>query len=363
LNQPANALALFQKFKEKFPDTDQLPEVDLAMARAYEQERDWPSAIGVYENWVQQFGTNALLLPQVEYARAWANFQAGNEANAFQLFTNFVAQFSANPLAPVAQWWVGDHFFRTGTDYADAEKNYEYVFQNWPTNRLANYAKMMAGRAAMGRGGYQDAIGYFTSLTADTNCPPELDAQALFAYGGALMQVESPETNRPLANFELAVAVFKTIGQAYPSSEQAALAQGEIGDCYLQLTNYDAATNAYAQVINSAQADISARSQAQVGVGIALEKKAALLAGGEQAELLNQALDNYLFVFDGKNLRDGELSDPFWMKKAGLQGAPLVGMLNDSEAEKLFYKSLERVLPQLTDSIEKKIAALPPEKS
>jgi TolA-binding protein len=365
LNQPANALALFQKFKEKFPDSNQLPEVDLAMARAYEQERDWPSAIGVYENWVRDFGTNSLLLPQVEYARAWANFQAGDETNAFQLFTNFIAQFSANPLAPVAQWWVGDHFFRAG-DFVEAERNYEYVFQNWPSfTTLAYPAKIMAGRAAMGRGSYQDAISYFTSLTADTNCPPDYDAQALFAYGSALTLMESTNAGDPLANFKQAVVVFKFICQTYPSSEQAALAQGEIGDCYLQLTNYDDATNAYAQVIASPQADISARSQAQIGMGMALEKMAALVTGTNQIALFKLALDNYLDVFDtniGKNLRDGETADPFWVKKAGLQALPLIQMLGAGDADK-FIDQMEGLFPQSKDLLEKKRAALSPPKS
>jgi len=70
-------------------------------------------------------------------------------------------------------------------------------------------------------------------------------------------------------------------------------------------------------------------------------------------------------VFWSKNLRDGEQSDPFWMKKAGLQAAPLVGRgrLNDPDAERKFYGSLKEVLPQLADLIEKKVAALPPAKN
>jgi outer membrane protein assembly factor BamD (BamD/ComL family) len=57
--------------------------VELAIARTYEQETDWPSAIGVYESWLTNFRLEHAALPQAEYARAWANFQAGNETNAF----------------------------------------------------------------------------------------------------------------------------------------------------------------------------------------------------------------------------------------------------------------------------------------
>ena len=356
----ARARAVFQKFEEHSPDSPLRPEVDLALARTYEQEDNWPVAIGVYDNWVEHFATNALLLPRVEYARAWANFQAGRETNAFLLFTNFIAQFPSNSLAPVAQWWVGDHFFNEG-DFADAERNYKYVFQNWPTNDLAYPAKMMAGRAAMGRFSYSDAIDYFTNLTSDTSCPTNLNAQALFAYGGALMRKESSETNNPLANFEQAIRVFKAICQSYPQTEQAALAWGEIGDCYLQLTNYDAATGAYAQVTNSPVTSVAARSQAQVGIGLVFEKCAAQATGTNQTALLQLALDNYLAVFD---TRFGE-NDPFWVKEAGLQALPLMELpaLSGVADPGKFIDDLETLFPQARDSLEKKRAALPPGKN
>ncbi len=150
---------------------------------------------------------------------------------------------------------------------------------------------MMAGRAALARLGYLDAIGYFTGLAGDTNCPPELVVPARFAYGSTLMLMNSSDTNNPLANFQLATNVFAQIVQASPTNEWSAQAMIETGNCDLQMNNFDAATNAFAQVIDSPFAGISARSQAQVGLGLVLEKKAALLTGADQRELLQQALD------------------------------------------------------------------------
>ncbi len=201
LQQPAKARALFEKVEQQYPNSPLRPEVELALARTYEQENNWPPAIGIYDRWVEQYTNEARLLPQVVYARAWANFQAGRETNALQMFTNFVAQFPTNPLAPVAQWWVGDFYSGTGTNYVDAERNYQLLFQRWPASSLAYPARMAAGRAAMGRLGYSDAIQYFMSLTSDTNCPPGLDAQALFAYGSALMLETSDRHQQPAGQF------------------------------------------------------------------------------------------------------------------------------------------------------------------
>jgi len=287
------------------------------------------------------------------------------------LFTNFIAQFPTNVLAPAAQWWVADHFFRGG-DWADSERNYKSIFQNanWQDSPLFWSAQMMAGRAALARLGYSDAIGYFTGLMGDTNCPAELRLPARFAYGSTLMLMNSADTNNPLANFQLATNAnaFGKIAQDYPTNDWGAQAMIQIGNADLQMNDFDAATNAYAQVFSPATpvgvfANIGARSQAQIGFGITQQKRADLAAGASQKALLEEALDNYLVVFNSLNLRGDEQPDLFWLKKAGLQAAPLVGLLNDPKAQRRFYERLKQKLPQLAESLDKKIAALPPVKN
>ncbi len=281
--------------------------------------------------------------------------------NAFGLFTNFVAQFPASELASQAQWWVADYFFNEA-DYVDAERNYELFYQKFQTNDFAGQALLMAGRAAVGRQDYNGAIkNYFRVLEEDTNCPVDLRAQAAFAHGSALMRMDSPDTNNLLANFQPAINVFDQIHRWDPANELVTAAMVEIGDCNLQLTNYDDATNAYAQVVNSTNASVSVRSGAQVGIGIALEKMAALATGLDQTNLLQMALDNYLNVFYTwtlENLRDGEIADEFWVKKAGLQALPLIQLLGSGDSDR-FIDQMETLFPQSKESLEKKRASLP----
>ena len=357
LRSPPGAREQFTKITEQFPDSPLRPQVALAVVRTYELEKNWPAVITNYVNWLGDFPTNTLR-PQVTYALAQANYQAGNETNALLLFTNFIAQFPTNELAPAAQCWVADHFFRAG-DWPDAERNYKAIFQNpgWRNSPLFWQAQMMAGRAALGRLGYLDAIGYFTGLAGDTNCPAELVAPARFAYGSTLMLMSSTDTNNPLANFQVATNVFAQIAQANPTNEWGAQAMIEIGNCDLQLGDFDRATNAFAQVINSPFAGVSLRSQAQVGFGLVLEKKAALLDGAEQRELLQLAMDNYLAVWDTRFAAN----DPFWVQKAGLAALSLAGQAGVADPDK-FIDDLETVFPQLKDSLEKKRATLLVEK-
>ena len=357
-SSPTNALKVFRDFAQQFPDSPLLPQVELAVARTFEREQNWSAAITNYEGWLAKHPTNELL-PQVEYALGHANYQAGRETNAFQLFSAFVARFPADTNAPLAQWWVADSFYRAG-NFVSAETNYELIYQTpaWGNSSLFYPAKLMASRAAVGRSGFSDARDYLIKILADTNCPPPLMTQAMCAYGGVLMRLDSPDTNRPFANFELATNIFEQICAANPMSEFGALAASELGDCYLQLGALDAATNAYTQVVNSAFASVSLRSRAQVGLGRALEKKAETATADARKVLVDLALKNYLDVFDtsyGNGLGDHESADAFWVKKAGLQALPLLSV---GSCPTNFFARMESLLPPLKEALEKKKAAL-----
>jgi hypothetical protein len=159
-----------------------------------------------------------------------------------------------------------------------------------------------------------------------------------------------------MANLQLATNVFGQICLSYPTNHLGARAWGEIGDCDQQMGDYASATNAYAQVINSPFADDALRNQAQVGLGIVLEKSAAQLTGTNQAAVLQLALQNYADVFYDVQ------ADSFWKKKAGLQALPLVEALGAGSPDK-FIDTMEILFPQAKDSLEKKRAALPPAKN
>jgi hypothetical protein len=280
------------------------------------------------------------------------------------LFTNFVAQFPTSDLAPKAQWWVADYYDRQGGEFnLSAEASYKLLFQTWPASPLAYKARMKAGLVALARPDYPAAIDHFTNLTLnpDPNCPRELKLRAKFAYGGALMLQNPGETNKT-ANFALAIEVFGTIHRENPSSEAAVEAWGEIGKCYFQLAAYDAqhyewASNAFQQVVSSQQAGFAARSRAKVGLGKVAEAQVGQKTGVEKIALLKQALNHYLDVFlYEKILRDGEQPDWWWVKYSGQEAARVAESLEEWSQALNVYRSLQKLLPPLQGSLEKKIA-------
>ena len=364
-NDPAGARGLFADFEKRYPDNELLPEVRLGVARSYEQEKNWEAAAREYSDWIREF-TNHVELPRAEFYRAWDGYMAGQETNAFVLFTNFIARFPTHELARDAQYWTGDYYWRHG-DFQNAEINYQLVFKstNWPVSELSYQAQMMAGRAAVARQGYKDAIAYFTNLAANPACPLDSRVQATIACGDSFaMRAEQGATNRP-ADLQEAISWFNTIPQTYPTHPLAPLAWGRVGDCSLQLGDsdpkfhdyYAKAANAYQQVAGSPRASVAARSQATVGLGLVAEAMGKLKSGEEQAALLKQALNDYQDVFLGNVLRDGELSDPFWVKKAGMEAARLAESLQQWRLAIDIYRKLQEQdwLPQTRASLEKKI--------
>ena len=75
---------------------------------------------------------------------------------------------------------------------------------------------MMAGRAAMGRQGYSDAIGYFTQFDERHELSAGPRRAGVVRLRRRADARNSSDTNNPLANFGQAIQVFKAICQTYP---------------------------------------------------------------------------------------------------------------------------------------------------
>jgi tetratricopeptide (TPR) repeat protein len=344
---PARARALFREFIKAAPADPIRPAVELAVARTYEAEDLWTNALQQYDGWLL-IHTNSALCPQAEFYRAQATYRLGNDTNALACFTNLVVQFPTNLLTPLAQMWVGNYYFQRGV-FLEAEKSYRWIFQtNWPESDLTYQAQMMAGRSAFARQDWGAARGYFTNLYNTLTCPEDLRIQALLAYADCLVSQDS--TNKA-ADFQQAVESCKRVCTLYPTNRLAALAWGEMANALLQYARsspqYDDVTNAFAQVLLSTNADLAARSQAQVGLAIALEKQADLALGTNQTALLSAALTHCLDVFVGTNVRDGEQPALFWKKEAGVQAGRLAERLQLWGPAIKIYEQLKDLVPAL----------------
>jgi TolA-binding protein len=354
---PSRARELFCSVRQAATNSPLLPQIQLAIARTYEEEGQWDQAIQQYDEWLLNF-TGHVAQARAEYFRARANDEAGHQTNAFQQFTNLIGRFPTSEYAPLAQWWVADYYY--GQDKPqEAESNYRLVFQNWPSSSLAYPARMMAGRVAgTARQDWDQAAEYFLFLQNDTNCPVNLRATALYAYGDTFL---SRNNTNKAPDYVEAFKVFDLVCATYPTNRMAALAWGQKAICILQSfrssDDYVRATEAFQRVINSPLADATARSMAEVGLGVIVEKIAATKPEPEKSKLLDEARGHYqrVFVYDGF-LRPGEKPNPFWTRKAGMEEARLAEALHMREHAVRVYQRLQEMFPP--ERLDDKIKAL-----
>lgn len=356
LGRPDEARARFQSLLDRFPDSALAPQVLLAIARTHRQELDLPNTARSYAAWLRRFPTNSARA-DVEFENAWFTDLAGG-TNALPLFTNFVARFKTHSNAPLAQLWIGNHFFSRGQDgLVEAEKNYQLLFQNtnWPDSELKHQARLGAGRAAYSRHAYKDATNYFVTLVNDERVARDIQASAFFALGDTYLS-SSQEDAVPIATDPIgdAIIAFSRITNAthFPDSRIAPSAMGRIGDCLLQRAGknkdakqLDLAAEAYQKAMTWPGADAEARSLAEVALGVVREKQ------GRPKD----ALDHWSNVFYRKNLRAGEDESLEKVREAGDHLWRLREEQQEWAQAIAIYERMQQLFPPLRAALQLKI--------
>jgi tetratricopeptide (TPR) repeat protein len=350
---PTEARFLFLKLKESIPNSPLLPEIDLAIARTFSQERDWTGAIGQYELWLNRYANHPMAV-SAEFARAMAFGQNGAETTAVGLMTNLLARFSTNQIAPMIQQWVADFYFNH-EEYYNAEKYYQLVFQNsQATAEMAYLARLNAARAAFALQEIPTARSYLTNLVSllikDTNYAGPLMAEGWMALGDTIFHQFLARTNRPLDELAEAITAFSKVTNDVQVSNSAR-AFGRLGDCYFQWatlkkdpTKFPRAVECYESVLALAGAEERYRNQAACGIGLVFEAQ----------NELEKALEIYLGLLYGM---DSARPDVFWAKEAGLSAARLCEQKLDWPRAIDVYQRMIKILPAYQEVLEKKILA------
>lgn len=373
--QPELARAQYEAFLQRHPQSPHVPEVRLAIARAFEQRGDLGAALSAYASWLANYATNTAvtsLVAQATFDLARVTHRVDPGPGSLVLLTNFIARYPEDPNAPLAQYLVAEQLFNQG-DFARAELAFLDKLLDparaRPGNELPFRARLMAGKAAVYRQGWQSARDHFDWII--TNGPLSVVSSPVpvpvvveaYIYRGDLFMLEPrPAGADPLAGYAEALNAFIKVVERFPTNELAPRAWGRIGDCHLQLATvdpkrYDAAAEAYRRVIES-PAGAGLRSMAEVALGLVRRKQAALKSPAEQAALNEAAMTHFLNVLYGRNLRPGEAPDPPWVRQAGLEAAELAESQRQWDTALGIYQRLLTELPPLRPRFERKIEEL-----
>ena len=341
---------VFEQLLEKYPDTALGPEVQLAIARTYEQQGNWTNALESYAAMQTNASFPTNLLPELDYSLALACWHANQESNALAGMSNVVLQFPADSHAPLAKIWIGNYQLDHRLN-ADADFTFQELISKFPNaGTLVWEARLLAGKAAARHQDLPGAINDFYLLADDTNAPAQFRTQAYFHYGYTLfLEFQLGKTNISGVGRAIDALIYVAPQtNSAPTNTLAALAAGQLGNCYFALSNYPNATlwyNTELRDTNDTPDDIMARGEAEFGLGLIAESQ----------KDFTEALRHYgAILFDP----DPALVDPTWLKNAGVQAAAIYeAQTNNADAIRV-YRKVESVVPSLGDQMEKKISRL-----
>jgi tetratricopeptide (TPR) repeat protein len=323
-NNPAIGRELL---KQLSADTRIKRVVELESARTFVNERDWPSAISRYEDWIKKYiDAPANQRAQVFFDCGWLHYLNNSPAKTKRIYMSIVKQFPDSLEASRAQMWMADYLFNQNDDedYVKAEESYQKVrdMRNSPAE-LKYRASLMAGRAALARRSFRSASEYFRSIANDKACPEAIKIEAKFALSDTAILNN--------AEFEEAITILESIlnSNGKMSSLIDLQTHGRIGDCHLQMAaedpnRYLKAQEAYRRVLelsSQMSGDPPVRYRAMMGMAQSLKNMPEEDVSKRNKNLI-QALGWAKKVFEGATSAETEL-EPFWIRQSGLMSADI----------------------------------------
>ena len=88
---------------------------------------------------------------QTVYGQAFNALKAGSYSVAISGFQGFLKQYPSSPLAPNAQYWLGQAHY-VNQDFAAAEGDFQTVLDKWPNSSKAPAAMLDLGNTQLAQG-------------------------------------------------------------------------------------------------------------------------------------------------------------------------------------------------------------------
>ncbi|MGH8179784.1 MAG: tol-pal system protein YbgF, partial [Steroidobacteraceae bacterium] len=96
-------------------------------------------------------GQGASSTEQSVYSQAFDALKAGSYSVAIAGFQDFLNQYSTSPLAPNAEYWLGEAHY-VNRDFAAAESAFQAVLDKWPASGKAPDAMLDLGNTQLSQG-------------------------------------------------------------------------------------------------------------------------------------------------------------------------------------------------------------------
>jgi tetratricopeptide (TPR) repeat protein len=289
----------------------------------------------------------------VEFSLALACWHAGLESNALARMSNFVTRIHQRRQRPAGAELDRELPPQSRQLRGRGLRLSEVVQPKYPkAGDLAWQARLMAGLAARNNQDYSGASNEFYLVATDTNAPAPFLALGRFQFGYTLFQqYQHNSTNGDL--LRTAIHFLSEVTNSGPTNLMAILALGQLGNCDLawadqNKTNAAAYTDAILvfqsvlQDTNETPADVTARSQAEFGLGLVAERL-------HQQEQALGHYGNVLYAVDTAR------ADPVWVKEAGVKAAAWYEERHDWTNAIKVYQRVREVVPSLAKEMQRNI--------
>ncbi len=233
--------------------------------------------------------------PRAEQAislRGWMLYLMGRDEEARKVGDAFLTSFPDSEYEPHVRLWLAGMSFNRG-QYEQAEAEFTTLAQKAEAVEVRIQAQYYAGRAALARKAYTNALEHFNAAldlageNGEETLAMDYVQESLFYKGDAQTELD---------RFDEAIVTFNRFITQYPESYLRYAAVGRRGDCQFTLgesnqERYLEALDSYRQVTeaNSVRADVQLQAQYKLGrTQMALEREE------EAFRTYQQVMDRYL---------------------------------------------------------------------
>ena len=249
----ATAAGLFAEFVSNYPDSQQLAEARLMLARAYRQSGRCDLAVPAYETFYLEHPEH-LNAADARRDRAACLAEQGQYLLAARSYEEVQRRFSASEFAATALIEAAANYTRA-ENLRQAEAVYGRLLTDYATSKQAHLARYRLAQLRFAAGRVEEAQQLLGQIAAAAPPPPEAPSALLLGGRIALF----------MGNRETAEKQFKSLTRRFPKAAQADSAYLDRADDFYRSRLFSQAGDAYQRAYSKID-DRSLKERALLGL-------------------------------------------------------------------------------------------------
>ncbi len=231
--------------------TSQNPRDRFLLAERLWQEKNYSAAVAEYEKVTQKDPSSELGIKAALRAAMTQTLFLNENLGALRKLNRIIELNRESPLAHEAYKQIGEILFLRLEQYEQAIQHYERMIELYPEDPSKDEYTYRIGKAQFHLLHFEDSIRTFR-IVVDKYHGSEWAKRARFEIGVSEQtkghQLQQKEARLANDSFREAVKEFTAFSQTYPTDPLTLEAKFEIGNCYEEMDQVDAAYKAFEEI-------------------------------------------------------------------------------------------------------------------